>query len=64
MRKWTVIAIALILSLLAVGVTVDCNPDGSSDCRIFCFDGSTDGNCEFFCFNGSGGGTCDFLCFD
>ena len=64
MRKWTVIAIALVLSLLAAGTTVECTGDGTSDCRVFCFDGAIDGNCEFFCFDGSGAGTCDFLCFD
>ena len=64
MRKWIVIAIALILSLLTAGGTVQCDSGQSSDCRFFCFDGTTDANCQFFCFNGSGSSNCDFLCFD
>ena len=64
MWKWTMIAIALVPSLLIVGATADCSSDGSGDCRFFCFDEADVGNCQFFCFNGSGGDTCDFLCFD
>ena len=64
MRKWTVIAIALMLSLLIAGGTVQCDSGSSGDCRFFCFDEADVGNCQFFCFNGSGGENCDFLCFD
>ena len=64
MRKWTMIAIALILSLFTAGGTVQCDSAPSGDCSFFCFDGSAVGGCDFFCFNGSGGDDCDFLCFD
>lgn len=50
MRKRFLIVIALVLSMLTAGATVQCSSNEPGDCRFLCFGGSGGGNCDFLCF--------------